>query len=63
MVPANSDPKITASAPAAKALTISPLFLIPPSAISVAFLSVAEHSIIDCSVGYTVTSLNPSRAN
>ena len=34
LVPANSDPNITQSAPAAIALGISPVYRIPPSAIT-----------------------------
>ena len=50
MVPASRDPTITASAPAASALTMSPEFLIPPSAIIFTFRPVSEQSNIDWNI-------------
>ena len=44
LVPANKEPHITKSAPAARALTISPEVLIPPSAMILTSLSVLAQS-------------------
>ena len=44
-MPANNDPIITASAPAPKALAISPEYLIPPSAIILMFIALHSCNI------------------